>query len=207
MTQLITIIVLIILLPQVTIARDFGVHGSTFEVKEEGFLSLIQRRLKLVDIEREQRKMLNIAKTRVEEPARVANIKRTQTAQSFTYDPSYVLGENIFLPNGTLLYPAGTRVNPLKHLKLDKKLIFIDGKDPLQIEWFKEQERSLNVGKQDKLILIAGRPLDLQKELDREIYFDQAGVITTKFNIEQVPAIVEQEGTVLRIREVRIEND
>ena len=207
MKQLTTIIALLALLPQITLARDFGVHGSTFEVKEEGFLHMIQRRLKQVDIEKEQRKMLDIAKIRVEEPARVANIKRTQKAQNFTHNPSYVLGENIFLPNGMLLYPAGTRVNPLDHITLDTKLIFIDGKDSLQIEWFKEQERSLSASKQDKLILIAGRPLDLQKELDREVYFDQAGVITTKFNIEQVPAIVEQEGTILRIREVIIEND
>lgn len=207
MKQLTTIIVLVSLLPQMTFAKDFGVHGSTFKVKEEGFLSMIQRKLKQVDIEKEQRKMLDIAKVRVEEPARVENIKRTQKAQSFTYDPSYVTREDIFMPNGMLLYSAGTKVNPLDHITLDTQLIFIDGKDSLQIEWFKEQEKTLNANKQDKLILIAGRPLDLQKELDREVYFDQAGILTTKFNIEQVPAIVEQEGKMLRIREVTIEND
>lgn len=207
MKQLTTMIALVILLPQITLARDLGVHGSTFEVKEEGFLGLIQRRLKQVDIEKEQRKMLDIAKTRVEEPVRIANIKRTEKAQSFTYDPSYVTEGDIFMPNGMLLYPAGTSVNPLDHITLDTKLIFIDGKDPLQIAWFKERESSLSASKQDKLILIAGRPLDLQKRLGREVYFDQAGILTTKFNIEQVPAIVEQEGKILRIREVKIEND
>lgn len=207
MKQTILTIFLVSLLPQMVFAKDFGIHGSTFEVKEEGFLSMIQRRLKQVDIEKEQRKMLDIAKMRVEEPERVANIKRTQKSQSFTYDPSYITEGDIFMPNGMLLYPAGTRVNPLDHITLDTKLIFIDGKDSLQIEWFKEQERSLSASKQEKLILIAGRPLDLQKELGREVYFDQAGILTTKFNIEQVPAIVEQEGKMLRIREVKIEND
>lgn len=207
MKQLITIIALVAILPPVTIARDFGVHGSTFEIKEEGFLSMIQRRLKQVNIEREQKKMSDIAKTRVEEPKRVANIKRTEKARSFAHDPSYVLGENIFLPNGRLLYPVGTMVNPLDHITLDMKLIFIDGTDSLQIEWFKEQEKTLSASRKDKLILIAGRPLDLGKELGREVYFDQAGILTTKFNIRQVPAIVEQEGRMLRIREVKIEND
>ena len=204
MKQLITI-ALVILIPQIAFSKDFGVHGSIFEIKEEGFLSLIQRKLKLIDIEKEQKKMLEIVKIRIEEPTRVANIKRTQKAQTYSYDPSYITEEDIILPDGRVLYPAGTKVNPLDHMNLDKKLIFIDGKDSLQIEWFKNQESSLKISKEDKLILIAGRPLDLQKELGREVYFDQAGVLTTKFKIEQVPAIIEQKGNILWIREIEID--
>ncbi len=199
------IIALVILLPQITIAKDFGIYGTIFEVKEEGFLAMIQRKLKLVDIEQEQRKMLEIAKNRIEEPVFVTNIKRTEKPQSFTYEPSYMVKEDIILPNGKLLYALGTRVNPLDHMSLDKKLIFINGKDTLQIEWFKQQQSRGVIKEEDKLILIAGRPLDLQKELNREVYFDQAGILTTKFNIEQVPAIIEQEGKLLRIREVEID--
>ncbi|WP_425363577.1 type-F conjugative transfer system protein TraW [Candidatus Tisiphia endosymbiont of Hybos culiciformis] len=199
------IIALVILLPQITIAKDFGIYGTIFEVKEEGFLAMIQRKLKLVDIEQEQRKMLEIAKNRIEEPVLVTNIKRTEKPQSFTYEPSYMVKEDIVLPNGKLLYALGTRVNPLDHMSLDKKLIFINGKDSLQIEWFKQQQSNGVIKEEDKLILIAGRPLDLQKELNREVYFDQAGILTTKFNIEQVPAIIEQEGKLLRIREVEID--
>ena len=201
----IILLALVILISQIAIAKDFGVYGSTFEIKEEGFIIMIQRKLKLVDLEKEKRKMLEIAKTRVEEAVSVTNIKRTQKAQTYSYDPSYITEEDIILPNGELLYPSGIRVNPLDHMSLDKKLIFIDGKDPLQIEWLKEQESSLAINKEDKLILIAGRPLDLQKELGREVYFDQAGVLTTKFKIEQVPAIIEQDGNILWIREVEID--
>ncbi|WP_425362752.1 hypothetical protein [Candidatus Tisiphia endosymbiont of Hybos culiciformis] len=107
------IIALVILLPQITIAKDFGIYGTIFEVKEEGFLAMIQRKLKLVDIEQEQRKMLEIAKNRIEEPVLVTNIKRTEKPQSFTYEPSYMVKEDIVLPNGKLLYALGTRVNPL----------------------------------------------------------------------------------------------
>lgn len=201
------VIVLFLLLPQITLAKDFGKYGTVFTVKEEGFITMIQRRLKLVDMEKEKIKMLKIAKDFVAEPLPVTNIKRTQKAQSYTYDPSYVLDEDIILPCGALLAKSGTRVNPLDHMTLDKKLIFIDGRDLEQIEWFKSQEIALEVKKEDKLILIAGRPLDLQKDLGREVYFDQGGVLTTKFNIEQVPAIIEQEGKLLRIREVDIDLD
>ncbi|WP_375319164.1 conjugal transfer protein TraW [Candidatus Tisiphia endosymbiont of Oplodontha viridula] len=199
------IIALVILLPQITIAKDFGIYGTIFEVKEEGFLAMIQRKLKLVDIKQEQRKMLEIAKNRIEEPVLVTNIKRTEKAQSFTYEPSYIVKEDIILPDGKLLYSSGTRVNPLDHMNLDKKLIFINGKDSLQIEWFKQQQSNGVIKEEDKLILIAGRPLDLQKELNREVYFDQAGILIIKFKIEQVPAIIQQEGKVLRIKEVKID--
>lgn len=203
MKQIVLTMILVIL-PQITIAKDFGRYGTVFKVQEEGFLTMIQRKLQLVNIEQEKRKMLEIARTRIEEPVAVTNIKRTQKTQSFTYDPSYIVRQDIILPDGMLLYVAGTRINPLDHMSLGKKLIFIDGKDTLQVEWFKQQQSSGVVKEEDKLILIAGRPLDLQKELGREVYFDQAGILTTKFKIEQVPAIIEQEGKVLRIREVEI---
>lgn len=203
MKQIILTMILVIL-PQITMAEDFGRYGMVFKVQEEGFLTMIQRKLQLVNIEQEKRKMLEIARTRIEEPVAVTNIKRTQKAQSFIYEPSYIVKEDIILPDGTLLYALGIRVNPLDHMSLDKKLIFIDGKDRMQIEWFKQQQSSGVVKEEDKLILIAGRPLDLQKELGREVYFDQAGILTTKFKIEQVPAIIEQEGKVLRVREVEI---
>ncbi|WP_341751214.1 MULTISPECIES: type-F conjugative transfer system protein TraW [unclassified Candidatus Tisiphia] len=203
--KLILTMILVILLPQITIAKDFGIYGTIFEVKEEGFLAMIERKLKLVDIEQEKSKMLEIAKTRIEQPVAVSNIKRTQKAQDFTYDPSYIIKEDIILPDGKLLHKIGTKVNPLDYINLDKKLIFIDSRDKEQVEWFKQQKSSSVIKAEDKLILVAGRPLDLQKELDREVYFDQAGVLTTKFKIKQVPAIIQQEGKVLRIKEVEID--
>ncbi len=198
-------IVLTTVLAGTSYGKDFGAHGTVFKVQEEGFTAMIHRKLKLVDIEKENKKMLEIVKNRIAEPVPAARIKRTQKAQSFTYDPTYTLREDIILPDGRLFYPAGTKVNPLEHMSLDKKLIFIDGKDDLQIEWFKEQERSLTVTREDKLILVAGRPSDLQKLLNREAYFDQAASLTKKFRIEQVPAIIQQEGKLLRISEIEIE--
>ena len=191
-------------LSNIVLAKDFGKQGTTFDVKEEGFLAMIYRKLKSVNLEKEQGKMQQLARQRVEEPLPVEGLKRTEKEQSFTYDPTYILAEDVILPDGKLLYPAGTRVNPFDHVSLEKKLIFIDSRDLDQVEWFKQQEAKQVIREEDKLILVAGRPLDLGKELNREVYFDQAGVLTAKFRIEQVPAIVSQEGKVLRIREIKI---
>ena len=185
-------------------AKDYGVQGYTFEIKEEGFLAMIYRKLKSLDMQQEQKKMQDIARKRVEEPKAVVVIKRTEKAQSFTFDPTYTLEEDALLPDGRLLYKAGTTVNPFDHMHLEKKLIFIDGRDIEQVEWFKEQREIEQIKEEDKLILVAGRPFDLEKELNRDVYFDQQGSLTQKFKIEQVPAIVEQEEKLLRIREILV---
>jgi conjugal transfer pilus assembly protein TraW len=198
-------ITLVIFVPALSIAKDFGQYGLVFEIKEEGFIAMIQRKLKLIDIKSEEKKMLEIAKKKVEEPASIANIKRTVKPATFTYDPSYILPDDIILPNGKLFYAKGARVNPLDHMTLDKKLIFIDGRDQEQVEWFKNKKAAGDFNQQDKLILVAGRPIDLGNNLRQEVYFDQGGFLTTKFNIEQVPAIIEQEGKVLRIKELEVE--
>ncbi|GHT93168.1 hypothetical protein FACS1894122_07980 [Alphaproteobacteria bacterium] len=43
------------------------------------------------------------------------------------------------------------------------------------------------------MILVKGSPLELQKRLHRDIYFDQQGILTSKFGIKHVPAIVFQK--------------
>lgn len=87
------------------------------------------------------------------------------------------------------------------------------------MEWVKEQylsaknkegveflEDSANKEEkiENKVILVAGRPLELEDQLQHKIYFDQAGVLTSKFGIQFVPAIVEQEGKELKIVEICI---
>lgn len=193
-----------IMLNGTALAKDFGVQGHTFEIKEEGFLSMIYRKLKGLDIDKENEKMRQLAKERIEEPEQVSGIRRTEKEQSFTYDPTYTLDKDAILPDGRVIYKAGIKVNPLDYLSLEKKLVFIDARDKEQVEWFKEQKVEGSIKLEDKLILVAGRPFDLEKELDSKVYFDQAGVLTSKFKIEQVPAIVQQEKKYLRITEVYI---
>ena len=56
-----------------------------------------------------------------------------------------------------------------------------------------------------KIILVKGNILDLMKDNKTRLYFDQGGVLTGKFGIKQVPAIVLQDELKLLIREMRVE--
>ncbi|RYE27421.1 MAG: conjugal transfer protein TraW [Sphingobacteriaceae bacterium] len=189
-------------------AHDFGKRGTTFEIKEEGFLKMIKRKLAVIDHQAEHQKMKNFAKKRIENPTAVKGIHRAEEKRIFYHDPSYMSMEDIVLPCGKILHRAGTNVNPLDHIKLERRLFFVDGRDTLQIKWLKDKLTEKSKDEQliqNRTILIGGRILDLQNEIGQSMYFDQAGELTNKFGIKAVPAIVEQEGNRLKIVEVKID--
>lgn len=190
-----------------TSAKDLGKLGHIFEIKEEGFLSMIYRKLQNIDIEKYQKKITEITKNRIQEPGPLKGIRKTSVPRSFIFDPTHFVLEDIKLPNGEFLHKAGTKVNPLDHMDFDRKLFFIDSRDEEQVKWLKEA--LLNTAGEIRVILVAGRPFDLSEELNLDIYFDQFGELTTKFGITQVPATVAQKNKekFLRIEEIFCEKE
>lgn len=201
-------ILILLLVSSNALAKDFGQHGAIFEIKEEGFLTMIYRKLNSLDMKKEKKRMLQVARRSVEKPAPVMGIKRTEEGRVFTYDPSYVLAGDVHLPGGELLMVAGTKVNPLDHVPMQRKLVFIDGIDEEQIRWVEGQRSAGGITEEDKLVLIAGSPFSVESQLGRNVYFDQRGMLTKRFGIKQVPAVVEQaskEDRFLTISEIYIE--
>ena len=101
---------------------------------------------------------------------------------------------------GRVIIAAGTRVNPLDTVSMRAPLVFLDGDDPAQLAWASARYGKTNA----KLILVRGAPLALMKARQRRFYFDQGGTLVKHFGIRAVPAVVEQQGRVLRISEVPI---
>lgn len=194
-------------------AMDLGKHGATYEVAEEGFVAMVKNRLSGVDVQQHQEEMLRTAKRQILEPAPVVGLRATSEAREFWYDPSFTVTKDIKLPDGKILHKAGTTVNPLDHMVFDRELIFIDGRSKKQVEWLKarfegtqanseEKNNTQNNNLEIRIILVGGKILELQEDIGRTLYFDQAGELTNKFGIEQVPAIVVQDGKRLKIKEI-----
>lgn len=185
-------------------AKDFGTRGHINKIVEQPFLQMIHERLQKVDMEKERQKMTAIAKERLENPLPVKDITPAKKGRIFFFDPTYVLGEDAVLPCGKVLYKAGTSVNPLEYIQLDRRLFFIDSRQKEQVKWLQKQ---LNQEKQvieNRIILVGGSPLSLEKELDEIVYFDQQGALSGKFGIKHSPAVVEQDGKILRIEEIKL---
>ncbi|KJV52660.1 putative conjugative transfer protein [Orientia tsutsugamushi str. Gilliam] len=51
-------------------------------------------------------------------------------------------------------------------------------------------------------MLVNGNPIELSNLLDRHVFFDQLCFLSTKFKIQAVPAIIQQENNVLKISEI-----
>ena len=105
------------------------------------------------------------------------------------------------MPDGTLIAAAGTRVNPLASHALSRDLLFVDGRRDAEIAW------ALKHARPAKIVLLAGRPLDLARTHGRAFFFDQGGRLATRFgHCVSTPALVEQAGAQLRITEIPVED-
>ena len=183
---------------------DLGVRGATWPIAEPDLLVQIESRLLEMErsgerarIEREARAR---ARARLEEPDPVAEIAPAREARSRTFDPSIKVERDIRLPDGTLIAAAGTRVNPLARHALTRDLLFVDGRREAEIAW------ALEYAQPAKIVLLAGRPLDLARTHGRAFFFDQGGRLAARFGLRFTPALVEQAGTQLRITEIPVED-
>jgi len=190
-------------------AMNFGNRGANYPVAEESILLSLQRKFAELDLKKEEERMRSIAEERVRNPAPVSGIIPAKETREFWHDPTYILTEDAVLPCGRVLYKAGTRVNPLDYMDLDRRLFFIDGREEKQLEWLKDQlllGSSSGAKKiEDRIILVGGSPPEVQDKLGFEVYFDQGGKLTTRFGIRGSPAVAEQAGKNLKIVEVAID--
>lgn len=191
-------------------AKDFGVMGETFMIQETSLLNVIQSKLKTLsdtgkikDLEKE---IQNHIQTSLKNPKAVLNIGHTKVEKIHTYDPSITVKTDLKDNEGNVFHKKGDVVNPLKQMNMTKPLLFIDGEEKSHIEWAKKK---LQLNRFSKVILVKGKPFDIHIEsedstagiYEQPIYFDQEGVLTKKLGIQNVPAIVSQNGDVLEVKE------
>ncbi len=185
-------------------AKDLGVRGATWPVAEPDLLEQIEARLlemqrsgALARFEAEARER---ARRRIEEPDPVPGVAPALEHRSRPFDPAITVARDIRTPDGTLIAAAGTRVNPLGRTPLTRDLLFVDGRRDAEIAWALAHDRSA------KIVLLAGRPLDLMRRHGRPFYFDTGGRLAARFGLRFTPALVEQDGTRLRITEVPVDD-
>lgn len=187
-------------------AIDLGTIGPVHDIAEPHLLRMIEERLAAKAASGELARIEEQARQRgiraVKNPAPVAGVRATTAPRTFYFDPTYTLDRNILGAKGELLFAAGTRKNPLEIVSLSKHLLFFDARDEKQLaqaQGLLERYRG-----RVKPILTGGAFLDLMQSWQRPVYYDQHGLLTAKFGIRQVPALVSQEGMRLRIDELEI---
>lgn len=172
-------------------AIDLGAYGETASIKEEDLEEHIISKLKSLDQEKLQEYQESVVKQTVQNikrPKPVGGINRTSVYTQRFFDPSTTLEEDIYIAPGKLLHAKGTIINPLDYKAFDEVWILIDGDDISQVIFAKEYKAEGS--KHKKIILVNGTPGG--QEDGNFFYFDQAGEISKKLNIEKVPSVVSQ---------------
>ncbi len=187
-------------------AEDLGTLGPTYDIAERDLIEVIKDKFRRMEKTGELAGMQEDYKRKViggiERPRPVPGIRATETARTFFIDPTWTLDRNVVDERGTVLYPVGTRINPLDYERMTQALLFFDGRDKKQIAFARRfmAESKMRV----KLILVGGEPMKLMRQWKREVFFDQGGALSRRFSITQAPAVVSQEGRQLRVDEVRL---
>lgn len=199
-------LLLLLLVSRMAWAEDLGVIGPTYPIAEPHLLDDIARRLQAKKDSGEWARLVarqrSQAETAIRQPTPIGLVA-TRTPRTFYFDPTFVLDRNLLNAQGRLLFAAGARKNPLDVVSLPSPLLFIDGRDPRQ----RDQAQHLISNRDGHVtpVLVGGSYLELMQAWQRPVYFDQAGRLTRRLGITQVPALVSQEGPRLRIDELEID--
>lgn len=204
MRKILSVLLLLLFSSKAVVAKDYGIQGVTYEIREKDFLKELQEKLqeaqkngKLAKFQDDVKKQMMGA---VNSPKAVEGITKATFAREWYFDPSVSRSTDLADQNGQVFYRAGTKVNPLDYVSFTKTLIFIDGDDASQVKWAIAQNKIKK--SKTKIILVKGRVIDLMRQNKIRLYFDQKGTLTTKFGIKAVPATVAQEGKMLKVMEV-----
>lgn len=195
----------VLIFPLSSLAEDLGVIGKTYEIAERDLIEVMKERFRRLEQTGEMRKLEERYKAKVveaiERPRPIPGITATQTARTYFVDPTWTLDRNVVDEKGQVLFPAGTLVNPLDYAPLTQTLLFFDQRERSQVTFAK---RFLTEAKaRVKPILVGGEPLKLMRQWKREVFYDQGGVLSRKFLLKQVPALISQDGNRLRVDEIR----
>ncbi len=177
--------------------------GSVYSIAEPDLLDHIAIRLKEMerngDLEKVKNDFIERSKKNIEEP-KGAGLPRTQVARAWLVDPTYVLDRDIDDGKGKVFARAGTRVNALERgTQLREPLLFINADDVSQRDGLANLLQQYPTA---KLVLVQGRWRELSEKINRRVYFDQSSKLIKHFGISAVPAVVTQQGNMLRVSEL-----
>lgn len=178
---------------------DLGAAGAVYEIAEDDYLEVLQAKLE-AERPRYEAEVGKMVRDYVRRPQAVVGVGHATSEREWRYSPSITLPEDIRDPrDGRVLLFAGTTVNTFDHVTWPGPMLLIDGDSKEEVAWAEVQMKHVSKA---TVVLVAGSPPELRERFGRPVYFDQAGQITRTLQVHATPALIEQDGRYLRIREI-----
>jgi len=182
-------------------AKDFGTYGHVFQIEEEDLLVWLQNKSKTLSKEEGevvQEKIRDHYVSVIQKPHAVTLSQAARYRVTYL-DPTIFADRDILDHEGNFVVKKGTCFNPCVTLTHLDALLFFDAENLEHLKWAKLQKGLV------KWILTHGKPLELEDQENRPVYFDQFGILVEKFGITHLPAKVSKEGSRLKIEEIPME--
>lgn len=186
-------------------ATELGSIGPTYPIGEESAIDMIMKKLRQKErsgeLKRLQEEAIRHSLDSVQNMNPVDRIVTAQARLQRFIDPTVTYAKPVTTDDGRIVIPAGTKINPLDMTGLSKTLVFFDGLDPEQREAVARlvaKSGQLKV----KPILVAGSWLDLTRAWKTQVFYDQKGLLSKRFGITAVPAVIRQQGRMLVLDEI-----
>jgi type-F conjugative transfer system protein TraW len=187
------------------VAKDFGIEGAQFPIREESASVTIQNKLAEAKasglIDKKNQEFAAAVKKRAARPKPVERMAHAQVYRTFLVDMSKPNPKDTLDKDGNVKVPKGTLINPLAQpgFHVTKHIVVIDGDRQEEVEYavaYAKEHRS-------KIVLVKGAPFQLRGELkNNDIFFDQSGVIVRNFQLTVTPSVIYQDGLSMRVEEI-----
>ena len=190
-------IILAISLQIEALAKDLGTYGATYPIMEGDAIAQMKKAIAGYDWEkfkRKQREGINNYK-----PKDLVDLPTVREDKVFKVDMTGSIKEDIIGRDGVVIYPKGYRYNPMEYVFMRRIIVFINGKDEKQIEWYKKSPYPTDM--RTMLLITDGSYLNVRKKLNALTVYYANKEIIERMGIKAVPSVAVQKGTELEVRE------
>jgi conjugal transfer pilus assembly protein TraW len=196
------IIILINSIPVAVWAKDLGEYGATYAIIEEDAIRHLKKAIAGFDMEKFKKSQ--IEKIRNYKPKDLVDLPVARADSVFKVDMTGTIPDDIVGINGEIIYPKGYRYNPMEYVFMRRILVFIDGRDEKQIQWYKKSPYTTDM--RTMLLITDGSYREVKNKLKTMVYYANRKIID-RMGIKAVPSVAVQNKTELEVREYAIRKE
>ena len=186
-----------------TLAKDLGKYGATYPITEEDAISQLKKAIAKYDWEKFKIKQKE--KIKNFKPKDLVDLPVAKEDKVFKVDMTGAIKEDIIGRDGEVIYPKGYRYNPMEYVFMRRIIVFINGKDEKQIEWYKKSPYPADM--RTMLLITDGSYLDVRKKLNTLTVYYANKEIIERMGIKAVPSVAVQKGTELEVQEYALKKE
>lgn len=176
--------------------------ASTYPIAEKDFIAELQERFKKLDL----RQLANKGINGIWKHQNYLNLPQASKTETIDFDPTFIVAQDVPLPDGRILAKAGSSFNPLAAMPLSKTYVLFDATSKDQIEFVRSFVRDAYKTGKNVSVLVTKLPTDTNWDKFHEIRNTVGGGlflanqdIVHRFRVSALPATVNgKDGRIVR---------